>query len=350
MFIEIDNTDMNAHEIDALIKNTRDANGGVLSPEFAMEILSKSNHFANVKKLVKIIKEKCVDDNGCLISDKVLPYKEFVLSCVDGREMSEFALKDLQEMADVCGVRSEFDELDKKEKVYSKKDCQIAIVSSIEELDAALKTDKLIFANIYTSGSTNTIAYKDFSRVRRFKVLSNRPISLIEIKNLPPEMDFSNCDFVDIRDSDFARVNSFSVKKESCVKVVKCKNIKGDWDFSNVFELYINDSDFSNAQELKLANTSFAYRTTLPEVVNVCRCCDFYVDENVNYEHVKTCILKKGSSGEKAVLDAFYGRGIKLMYENNKVQSKNSQEEEDVSKKKSSSGFFGRLFGRGIND
>ena len=350
MFVDLTDNKMNAHDIDALIKRERDANDGVLSPEFAMDILSKTNHFANIKKLVKTIKEKCEDERGVLNSEQVLPYKEFILSCVDCREMSDVALKDLGEMADACGIRAEFDEIHKKGKLFNTTDCQVVEVYSLEDLDTALEEGKLVVASISPSASVTNIIDKDFSRVRRLKVSSSNPICLIDVKNLPPEMDFSNCSFVDIRNSDFSRVNSFCVKDKSCVKMVDCSNIKGKWDLSKVFELHLSGSDFSKAEELKLGEISFAHGTTLPEVVDVTSCNDFYVDEKVNYDHVKTCILTRWSSVERSILDTFYGRGVKLIYANDKGKSENIQEEENNVKKKSGSSFFGRLFGRGIND
>ena len=43
MFVAINNTDMGLNDIEKWIKTARDANGGVISPEFAMEVLSKTN-------------------------------------------------------------------------------------------------------------------------------------------------------------------------------------------------------------------------------------------------------------------------------------------------------------------
>ena len=45
MFVEIDNQDMDALKVEEWINITRDANGGEISPEFAMEILTKTNKY-----------------------------------------------------------------------------------------------------------------------------------------------------------------------------------------------------------------------------------------------------------------------------------------------------------------
>ena len=87
MFVAIDNKNMDALKVEEWINHTRDANGGVISPEFAMEILTKTNHFAHIKKTINYIKKSCTDEKGELVTDKVLAYKDFILSAVDEREM-----------------------------------------------------------------------------------------------------------------------------------------------------------------------------------------------------------------------------------------------------------------------
>ena len=97
MFVPINSADMDAFKVEEWINRTRDDNGGVISPEFAMDVLGKTNHFAHIKKLINLIKKSCSDKNGELVADKVLAYKEFILSAIDGREHEGMALKGLQE-------------------------------------------------------------------------------------------------------------------------------------------------------------------------------------------------------------------------------------------------------------
>ena len=147
MFVVIDNQDMDALKVEDWINRTRDANGGVISPEFAMEILTKTNHFAHIKKVLKNITKACSDENGELVKDKVLEYKEFLLSSVDGREMSPQALEILQEMADAGGLRKEFDEVNSKlPKFYEKDDCDktVIVVKSNDTYDRDLSMYKKV--------------------------------------------------------------------------------------------------------------------------------------------------------------------------------------------------------------
>ena len=66
MFVAIDNRDMNVFKVDGWINTTRDANGGIISPEFAMEILSKTNFHGHIKKVVKNIRHRrCKSPRDC---------------------------------------------------------------------------------------------------------------------------------------------------------------------------------------------------------------------------------------------------------------------------------------------
>ena len=128
MFVAINNTDMGLNDIEKWIKTARDNNGGVISPEFAMEILSKTNHLGHIKKVLANIKKNCTT------KEEIEPYREFILSCVDGREMSPQALGMLSELASLCGCEDEFKVANGKLKIYGKFDCDnVVIVKSIEE-------------------------------------------------------------------------------------------------------------------------------------------------------------------------------------------------------------------------
>ena len=136
MFVEINNAEMDVFKVEEWINTNRDANGGVISPEFAMDILKKTNHFAHIKKVLKNITKACSDENGELVADKVLAYKEFILSCVDRREESPQAMKVLQELAETGGFKDEFDKTNDKVKIYEVKDCEnadVKIIKSKEE-------------------------------------------------------------------------------------------------------------------------------------------------------------------------------------------------------------------------
>ena len=78
MFVAIDNKDMDYLAIDALINSVKRENGGIISPEFAMEILSKTNFHANIKKVLTNIQ------NNCKTKEQLELYREFILSALMG--------------------------------------------------------------------------------------------------------------------------------------------------------------------------------------------------------------------------------------------------------------------------
>ena len=206
MFVAIDNTEMNIPQVTEWIIKTRDANGEVISPEFAMEVLSKTNHFGHIKMVLKNINDNCSDEEK-------KTYKDFVLACVDGREMSPQALAGLRELADVCGVRDEFETLNEKSKSYSIYDCAGVTIKSKEEIEALEGTDK-----VELSGC-------DLSGVKDIKFREGAEVSLKGARDLPSDVDFSQCEEVVLRKCNLAGVKKLKFKKGAKVDLYRAKNL-----------------------------------------------------------------------------------------------------------------------------
>ena len=74
-FVAIDNEEMNIPQVTKWILDTRDATEDkIISPGFAMEVLSKTNHFGHIKMILKNI--------SGLPDDEKKKYEEFVLAYV----------------------------------------------------------------------------------------------------------------------------------------------------------------------------------------------------------------------------------------------------------------------------
>lgn len=113
-FILIDNMEYDALELDTWIKKTRNnTKDEKITPKFALEILSKTNHSGHIKTILFNIGEKCAS-----IKER-LEYKEFVLSAVEGRLHTKTVADYLKELAEEGGYLEEFKTADAKEKVYS---------------------------------------------------------------------------------------------------------------------------------------------------------------------------------------------------------------------------------------
>ena len=259
MFVVIDNQDMDVLEVEEWIKTNRDANGGDISPEFAMEILTKTNHFAHIKKVINHIRKNCLDENGELATDKVLAYKDFILSSVDGREMSPQALEILQEMADAGGLRKEFDEVNSKlPKFYEKDDCDktVIVVKSNEtyNLDVSMYKkavfEYVIKDNIVIGESTKLPKICDFS--------SRNDGKESHYIRLGYGTDLANVDKFIFNKGDRVEFGVYesAVSRRACLSFVDyhAENFHDVIDVSMCSEANFSGCDLKDVEELKTEN------------------------------------------------------------------------------------------------
>ena len=235
MFVAIDNEDMDAFEVEDWINRTRDASEGKrISPEFAMEILGKTNFYGHIKKVLKNIKEKNKT------KEELLLYKDFVLSCVDGREMSPQALTMLQELADVCEVRDEFDELKNKEpKVYDRDDCYKVVIVRTEEEFYELGGENL---RIFFDADKVYLSSCEFNHVKSLKFREGAKVNLSEAKNLPKDLDVSMCSKVDLGNCDLKGLD-LKFREGAKVNLSGAENLPKDLDVSMCSEVKLTGCD-----------------------------------------------------------------------------------------------------------
>ena len=274
MFVKIDNQDMDAFKVEKLINETRDANGGVISPEFAMEILGKTNHFAHIKKVVNHIKKSCMDENGELVKDKVLAYKEFILSSVDGREMSPQALDMLSELAVLCGCSDEFVKANKRSKIYEINDCDnidVKIVKSKEELKALTGDNLRVIFDSYEVFLTNY----DLSKVKALKFKEGAEVELKWVKNLPECFDVSGCSKVNLRYCDLSGVKEIKFREGAEVNLNNAEKLPKVLDLSVCSKVNLSWCDFSGVKEIKFkegAEVDLNRARSLPKDLDVSMC------------------------------------------------------------------------------
>ena len=261
MFVAINNTEKNIFEVDVWINTTRDANGGIISPEFAMDILSKTNHFGHIKKVLKNIKEKCDTP------EKMAPYREFILSCVDRREMSGEAYQTLREMAKLCGCEDELETINKKPKLYNKTDCKLITVKSKEEFEA-LRGENL---KVYFDADKVDLRKCDLSKVKVLKFREGAEVDLSLAENLPKDLDFSQCSKVNLDGCDLRGLNlKFSEGAE--VDLECTRNMPEVLDLSMCSKVDLMGCDLSGVKEIKFREGAEVY---LREVKNLPKDLDF---------------------------------------------------------------------------
>jgi hypothetical protein len=119
-FVLIENYTDGISKVNLWIKDTRNkSKDGKITPEFAMEVLSKTNHSEHLKTILRNIGEKCGS-----IKER-LEYKDFVLSAVEGRTHIKDVGDYLRSLADEGGYLEEFNEAENLPKHYGAHDCMI---------------------------------------------------------------------------------------------------------------------------------------------------------------------------------------------------------------------------------
>ena len=272
MFVKIDNVDMDVFKVEEWINTNRDANGGVISPKFAMEILVKTNFYGNIKKVINHIKKNCLDENGELVKDKVLAYKDFILSCVDGREMSQQALEVLQDLSDACGIREEFDEInDKEPKEYDKNECYRVMVKTEEELKALEGEDLRIFFD----ADKVDLYHCDLDKVKKIKFREGACVELGWPTNMPKDLDVSMCSSVDLYGCNLEGLH-LKFREGAEVRLNYVSGLPKDLDVSMCSKVNLSDCNLEGL-ELKFregAKIILNRATNLPKDLDVSMCSE----------------------------------------------------------------------------
>lgn len=266
MFVAIDNKNMDALKVEEWINTYRDDNNGLITPEFAMEILTKTNHFGHIKKVLNLIKKNCTEENGELVKDKVLEYKEFILSSVYEREQVGMALKGLQELADACDIREAFDEANSKEpKVYDRDDCMVVTIKNKGDLD-----------NLEEGGYTVYVgdAYlvqKDFSKVKKLKFPKGSKVDLYGATNLPKDLEFSDNPEVNLSWTEFENVKFMDGAEVNLNHATLPQNL----DVSMCAKVEFNSCELAGLRGLKFRDGAVVHMhsaKSLPEDLDVSMC------------------------------------------------------------------------------
>ena len=267
-FVVIDNKDMDLAKVDAWIKDSRKEQGGDISPELALEILSKTNHLGHIKPVLKNIKEK----NST--KEQIKQYEEFILACVDGREMSDKATADLREMADLCGCRDKFELLNRKNKIYKKDECMGCIAAEKEEDVWVCSLDDL---KVYQAKSFNYDAIFDVNENKIAYVIypEKGEFCLENIDNFPEVLDLSMYDKVYMTGCDFHGVKEIKFKEGAEVILSSSSRFPYDLDLSMCSDVNLSGCAISYLKNLKFrdgAKVNLSGVRSLPKNLDLSMC------------------------------------------------------------------------------
>ncbi len=259
MFVAIDNTEMNVHQVDRWIKDNRDVNRGIITPEFAMEVLSKTNHLANIKMVLKNIRENCDTP------EKIAPYREFILSCVDRREMSEQAMDMLQEMAKLCGCKDELETINKKDKMFGMRDCDkaVIVVCTNENFVEDISSYKMVrFEYGDKHGSLYDIRIREGCKLPKVCDFSSQTGSADgHYITLSDNVDMANVDKMIFGKGDRVEFGMYdmipSAKMGWSIKSCCAENLHGKIDVSMCHTADFSSCDLKDIEDLKTENVKF---------------------------------------------------------------------------------------------
>ena len=244
MFVAINNKDMTVPQVLDWINRTKNANNNIISPEFAMDILSKTNFYGHIKAVLKNIKE------NCKTREDIEPYKEFILSCVDRREMSPQAMAVLQELAETGGFKDEFDKTNDKVKIYEVKDCEntdVKIIKSKKEFEALGGEDLRVF---YDADNVD-LKDCDLEGVEKITFREGAEVVLCWGENLPKELDLSMCSKVDLSDCILEGVEKITFREGAVVDLYVATELPKELDLSMCSKVNLSECDLEGVERIK---------------------------------------------------------------------------------------------------
>ena len=293
MFVEIKELKSEV-EMDRFLKRGRNNNNNKLPPEVAMEALKNTNHYTNIKFIIKEI-------NG-LSDDEKLEFKEFVLSAICEREHTPQNLKDLRKLAVDGGYVEEFDKvLDDNKTAISYPCDNFLMIGKISKYIAHKYGD---FAaedyNTFEEGvdlskyKTVMIVYPD----RRIENMGYREEFIFHGKDvkLPKRIILRNIDEVKFCDS----VDMANVKEIVCdngLDIFNVENLSSDIVISYDTSLHIGQVDLTGFDGIRIRDDSNVYFTDVsgfPSNFDISKChkarfrkCDLSKMPEQNLENVK---------------------------------------------------------------
>ena len=294
--------DLTPVNVGTFIIEERKKNGGYINPDIAIETLMRSNHYANIKFLIKEIYR--------LPEEERKQFEYFVVEAVNGRETSEKCFEELQKLAREIGCIEIFDEVNARPKRYKYDDCGLYTVFFPEELKNILGIKKNILADFKNIENVE-LYFCDLKGVNRFIFKKGSIVSFGKefftfdvtsegAYNFPKKMDVSDVHKFFADKCDFNGTEDFIINKTNLISL---KKIKGDKKLpkniviSDCNEVYFNWSDFDGVESLKLNKVhmcNFDYATTLPEVLDLSDCDEVYFT-NCDLTNVKEIKFKKGA-------------------------------------------------------
>lgn len=300
--------------IDIALKQNRNN----LTPDFILDILSKTNHYANIKKILKMItlpaqnKDNTEEENYKELQKIAKEYKDVLLKVADAREHSPQNYATLRQIASAGGYLEEFNNIDKNYKIYGIKENKVIYGTKTQDfitnlgqydilicdapnqevfidqadgikryiIDAFSVTfarSDLTEAELKTAPNTNITFHSSYIDIHKLEIPSNS----VTLEASTRVYDYDNVEAIhfnaknvtlasttDIRKKlyDFSRtervyidtplygIEKFIFKPDSTISMKWSSNFPEKLDFSMCKEVYLNYSDLTGVSEIKFKN------------------------------------------------------------------------------------------------
>jgi hypothetical protein len=312
--------------MDGELKAYRKANG-VITPDFAMDCLNKTNHVGNMRFIARRI--------ASLDEKEWIKYKDFVLEAIEGRNQCDEVFNIFMNMAKKGNYLEQFIASHQKEKIYGLCDKVFECKTSNCREDLS-KYDVLIVSNSAVMFGENVQFPKcvifmnpDMISIRRSNFEKNKQVVfhreddkrgaslwMYECSNLPEVLDASLFKEVDLSHSDLKDVKDIILGKKVYAKMIDAKNLPEKLNFSEVDNILLDDCDFSRTKEMILGKTKkldLSGAKFLPSRLDFTQCekivldgCDFEGVETIYFKDEENAMLIRDGINFENV-DVFVG-------------------------------------------
>ena len=157
MVLFIENPEQSVFDLDSEIKTFRNEHDKI-TPEFAKNILSKTNHRANIRFIIKQI--------GLLDEEERKAFGEFVVCAIECREHDDATYKELRNLASECECVEEFDRANEKRKLYGPEDCKGMVVRHLSQLQECIDKGCLTIVDFEREVSNLSFKNADLSKIK----------------------------------------------------------------------------------------------------------------------------------------------------------------------------------------
>ena len=323
MFVDIENPKtplkvaniLTAYDKGVVIKGVRQPKEK-LTPEVCFDILKSTNYPRCIRDILQLIAK--------LPDEEQAQFKDVVLACFDNRDQPADILQLGQEIAEKSGYGIEFAKLKKineGEYLYSVADarkCYMCFKSEFTDEDFSAY-DKVVFLSDKKIQFSDDVKFPknmefpnspdvSFDNKKPWQICNLQGVQGIRFKdgakvnlkgaeNLPSNLDFSQCDEVNLGNCDLSEQPNLRFKDGAKVNLKGAENLPSNLDFSQCDEVNLGECDLSEQPNLRFkegASVDLSGAKNLPENLDF-SCCDEVDLSYCNLKEQPNLRFKKGA-------------------------------------------------------